>query len=262
LTISIRQIRIGEIDVPGGRKLRLELAADGGERIPAILLLPEGDVGTPSGSTVNSRPAALLLHGYTSRKERMADTVGAALLQRKVTSLAIDFPMHGDREGDLFAQRSPMQLATQWRTALAECELALGYRGARAELDRDRLGIVGYSLGAFLGITVAASHRRVRALVLAAGGDFPVGMPFEPVLRAFANPLKAARQYGGRPLLMVNGRNDRTVRPDQAERLFAAAGEPKEMRWWNCGHVLPTEAIADGCDWLAERLGGATAASP
>jgi len=260
LTISIRQTRIDETDVPGGRKLRLELAADGGERIPAILLLPDGDTGTRSDGTAQSRPAALLLHGYTSRKERMADTVGAALLQRRVASLAIDFPMHGDREGDLFAQRSPMQLAAQWRTALAECELALGYLRARAELDRVRLGIVGYSLGSFLGITVAASHRRVRALVLAAGGDFPVGVPFERVLRAFANPLNAAGQYSGRPLLMLNGRHDRTVRPDQAERLFAAAGEPKELRWWNSGHVLPNDAIADGCDWLAERLGAPTSA--
>jgi fermentation-respiration switch protein FrsA (DUF1100 family) len=58
---------------------------------------------------------------------------------------------------------------------------------------------------------------------------------------------------------MVHGRWDRTVKPDQAERLFAAAGEPKELRWWNAGHYLPDAAIAYAGDWLAARMDGAEA---
>ena len=53
----------------------------------------------------------------------------------------------------------------------------------------------------------------------------------------------------------ATSRRDRTVVPDQAQRLFDAAGEPKEIRWWDSGHQLPTAAIAHAADWLAERLG-------
>ena len=54
---------------------------------------------------------------------------------------------------------------------------------------------------------------------------------------------------------MVHGKRDRTVRPEQAERLFAAAGEPKEMRWWDSGHYLPQAAIEDAARWLKTALG-------
>jgi fermentation-respiration switch protein FrsA (DUF1100 family) len=62
------------------------------------------------------------------------------------------------------------------------------------------------------------------------------------------------QRLAGRPFLMVHGRWDRTVTPAQAERLFAAAREPKELRWWDAAHILPPAAIADAAEWLATRL--------
>jgi fermentation-respiration switch protein FrsA (DUF1100 family) len=53
---------------------------------------------------------------------------------------------------------------------------------------------------------------------------------------------------------MVHGRNDRTVTPAQAQRLFDAAAEPKELRWWPSGHLLPPDAIGYAAEWLARRL--------
>jgi fermentation-respiration switch protein FrsA (DUF1100 family) len=94
----------------------------------------------------------------------------------------------------------------------------------------------------------------VAALVLAAGGDLPTGMPFAPIIRAMVDPLAAVRALAGTPLLMVHGRRDRTVVPDQAQRLFDSAKDPKEIRWWEAGHRLPPEAIADAAAWLGERL--------
>jgi uncharacterized protein len=102
---------------------------------------------------------------------------------------------------------------------------------------------------------IAAAEPAVRAVVLAAGGDLPRGTPLAAVARTVVDPVRAVRRLGGRPLLMVHGRGDRTVKPDQAERLFAAAGEPKELRWWSSGHILPPAAIDDAAAWLAARLG-------
>ena len=231
----------------GGRRIVVEFRATG-DPVPAVLLLPRE--GAPA-------PAALLLHGYTSRKEHMSEGVGAALLERGIASLSIDLPLHGTRSDPVQAQaqRNPLALVKLWRQALAECSLALRYLAARPEVDAERLALAGYSLGSYLAVLVAAEEASVRALILAAGGDLPAGTPLAAVARTVADPLRAVRRLDGRPLLMVHGRGDRTIRPDQAERLFAAAQEPKELRWWSAGHILPPEAIRYAAGWLAERLG-------
>src|SRR4051794_24583114 len=72
----------------GRNKFSVELEVGGVERVPGVLQLPP--VETPV-------PAVLLLHGLTSRKEDMASSIGHALLQRGVASLAIDLPLHGQR---------------------------------------------------------------------------------------------------------------------------------------------------------------------
>lgn len=243
---KIMQTVLAERPVEGGRRVEVRLRA-GGDGIPGVLLLPD---------RAGPAPAVLLLHGYSSRKEHLADGVGVALLQRGVASFAIDLPLHGARTDPAAAQRArnPLALFQLWRTAVAESADALGYLGARAETDRERLGIAGYSLGSFLALAVAADRPRVRATVLAAGGDLPAGLPFAAVARRAVDPLRLVRRLAGRPLLMVHGRGDRTVRPEQAERLFAAAAEPKELRWYDGGHFLPDTAVELAAGWLAERL--------
>lgn len=234
-----------ERGVPGGRRVELEFHDDG-ERVPAILLLPGA---TPAA-------AGLLLHGYGSRKEHMADAIGRALLAHGIASLSIDLPLHGERESAVArgSARQPLELLRQWKLGIREAHLALRYLEARAEVDRARLGLVGYSLGAYLGMAVAAEDHAVRALVLAAGGDLPEHTPLAALVRRVVNPARSARRYAGRPLLMVHGRRDQTIRPSQARALFEAAGEPKEIRWWDAGHILPAAAIDEAAQWLEERL--------
>lgn len=259
------------LDVGGGR---------GAERIPAILMIPPAalapasganagvNAGVHAGSTggvgdaangagpAHRWPAALLLHGLTSDKERMANTIGRALRAMGVASLAIDLPLHGERrERDAgFGSLNPLALAGAWRRAQKEAHRALDYLAARDDIAADRLGLVGYSMGSFLGLVVAATANHVRAVVLAAGGDLPTGTPYDRAMRLIADPVQAVQRLGGRPLLMVHGRHDRTVSPAQAQRLFDAAREPKTLEWWDAGHYLPDAAIAHASRWMATAL--------
>jgi uncharacterized protein len=244
---QIRQHVESDAAVPGGRQLRLTYRLDDGHRVPGILLLPHA-----SGTV----PAVIMLHGYSSRKEVMADAIGGALLERGVASLAVDLPLHGTRSDPVQAQslRNPLALAQHWRQALDDVRIGLHYLTARKEVDGARIGIVGYSMGAFLATVLSADEPLIRAVVLAAGGDLPRGTPFAAVARMAADPLKSVKRLAGRPLLMVNGRRDTTVTPEQAQRLFDAAQQPKELRWWDAGHYLPAEATAGAADWLRDRL--------
>lgn len=232
-------------DVAGGIRYDLELV-DGVERVPAVMLMPHAH---------EPIPGALLLHGFGSAKERMADSVGFALMTRGVAALAIDLPMHGARSGGAtLSMSNPVQIVAIWKRAVREARLALGYLETHEAIDADRVGLVGYSLGSFLANIVAANSPAVKAVVLAASGDLPEGLPFESLVRAVVDPLRAVRRVAGRPLLMVNGRFDRTVTPAQAERLFAAAQEPKTMRWYGGGHWPPAREIGYAAEWLTRIL--------
>jgi uncharacterized protein len=236
----------------GGRRISLVYRADGLE-VPGILLLPRAD---------GRVPAALLLHGYSSRKEVMAQSVGETLLRHGIASLAVDLPLHGTRADPVEAQaaRNPMAVMRLFRLAVREARMGLRYLEARPEVDPACIAIAGYSMGSFLGVLVAAEEPGVAAVVVAAGGDLPSGTPLSAIARLAADPVRAVRRLGGRPLLLVHGTRDRTVLPEQAQRLYDAAGEPKEIRWWDAGHVLPPPAIGYAAEWLTARLGRHAAA--
>jgi hypothetical protein len=227
----ITQNVTAERTIPGGRAITLTFRADDGPSVitpvPGVLRLP---------NATSPVPAALLLHGYASRKEDMAESVGVALLPLGIASLSIDLPLHGERSDplELRSMRNPFELAERWRTAIEEAQLALRFLSARPEIDRNALALSGYSLGAYLALAVAERDSAVRAVILAAGGDLP-DFPLASLIRAVADPFEGVRKLAGRPLLMVHGRRDNTILPAQATRLFEAAGEPKEIQWWDAG---------------------------
>lgn len=218
----------------------------GRERFHAILQVPES---TPTG-------AVLLLHGFTARKEEMADSIGRALLHRGVASIAPDLPLHGARANGLgrVPLDNPITLVTNWRLALREAAQCIEHLAARPGIDVDRLGVVGYSLGAYLSVFVAEADDRIDPVALVAGGDLPDNIPFVSVVRAIADPRRAVRSLGGRALFMMNGTRDRTITPAQARALFAAAEEPRELRWYDGPHWPPRSVIDEVADWVAARF--------
>jgi dienelactone hydrolase len=253
MATKIHQTVKSDRTVRGGRRLEVEFRTTG-EAVPGILLLPER---TPAGGIV-------LLHGYSSRREHMVEGIGESLQRHGLASLSIDLPLHGTRHDPLQMQaaRNPLAIFGLWRQAQRECRLALHYLGARPEVDRGCIGVAGYSLGSFLAVMLAAAEPSVRAVALAAGGDLPAETPLAVAARAVADPIRAVRKLDGRPLLMVHGRYDRTMKPEQARRLFEAAQEPKEIRWWNAGHRLPADAIDYAAAWLVRQLGRETEEEP
>lgn len=240
---TVQHVIRREREIPGGHEVLLDFGRNG-DRLPALLRLPHSK---------GKAPVALLLHGLSLDKERMADMAAPALLRRGIACMAFDLPLHGERGcgKDPSEPGGPFEMLRNWRASLDESTLALEYLSQRAECDSERLYVLGYSLGAFIGLKVASGDPQVRALILAGGGDLPDHTPFIGIVRAMADPLKMVRGLRGRPLLMLHGKYDRAVTPAQADRLFNAATEPKKMIWWECGHVLPQPAMDEAAAWLA-----------
>lgn len=228
---------------------RIEAVELSGARVPSILLRPDLDARVP---------AVLLLHGYSSSKERLSNTMGRSLAMRGIASLAIDLPLHGARDDAMIdeARSNPLGLLKHWRTALAEAKDAITWLAENAVVDSTRIGVAGYSLGSYVALQTAASDKRVKCVIVAAGGDLPE-TPWTGMMRMVSNPLSSVRSLRGRPLLMLHGTRDRTISREQAQRLYDAASEPKQLKWYESGHALPASSADDAAKWLVKHLGSA-----
>jgi fermentation-respiration switch protein FrsA (DUF1100 family) len=191
-----------------------------------------------------SRAAVVLSHGYGDNQAQMLPF--AAFLHRAgFATLAYDMRNRGASGG------ATVTLGVLERDDLISAVDALA---ARPEVDGTRIGAFGLSLGGATTLLAAAADPRIRAVVDDSGfADAPsvitssfehfIGLPafpFAPVTIAIAEwrtglhiggvrPIDAVPRIAPRPLLVIHCRPDRVVSLADSERLFAAAGEPKEI---------------------------------
>jgi predicted esterase len=139
---------------------------------------------------------------------------------------------------------------------------------SRKDFDTSEgLYLAGYSMGAWIGTLAGAADRRVKAMVLMVGGSATasskslmeegpgVANRLELVHRyAVLRHNLALAKYAGRPVLLMNGRKDPLVPAERAKLLFESAGQPKEQRWYDAGHLLGAEAYRDAAEWLAKQV--------
>jgi dienelactone hydrolase len=141
-----------------------------GQKVVGTLALPDG-VATP--------PVVLLLHGFTgSRDELEIPAAKEGIFRRAarmwaaqgLASLRIDFRGNGDSEG-AFAD---MTLDGQVKDALA----ALDLLAADNEVDRDRIALVGWSMGGAVGAIVAGRtpHKLTSVSLWAPGTNMPAAI--------------------------------------------------------------------------------------
>ncbi|MER3404305.1 MAG: hypothetical protein C4289_03310, partial [Chloroflexota bacterium] len=187
-------------------------------------------------------PAVLACGGYRGRR---SDLLGIAsyLWRRGLAVLLFDYRGHGDHAGD------PVTLGYR---ELEDARAALAY--LRQRLPGSPLGVIGYSMGAAIAIMVAAREPDVRAVV----ADSPftsqreivawharrkLGPLTEPVLSLVdrqlykrygyrfrdVEPLRDVVHIAPRPLLVIHGSCDTVIPLEHAQRIYAAAGEPKEL---------------------------------
>lgn len=120
-------------------------------------------------------------------------------------------------------------------------------------IPSDRVVLVGFSRGAQMAMIVGGADKRLAAVALIHGGHFDA-------LENGHRPAACGANYIGRinprPLLMVNGENDRDYFPDTAVRpLQALLGEPTLIRWTDAGHGIVTEEDhAVLIEWLEEAV--------
>ncbi|MEP6774284.1 MAG: alpha/beta fold hydrolase [Chloroflexota bacterium] len=202
-------------------------------------------------------PTILLLYGYGGHKEQMAYY---ARLLHDAGFACFMFDMHGS--GLLRGLPVTMGYTERWDTLDA-----VAYLGTRSDVDSDRIGALGVSMGAATALMAAELEPKIKAVVsdssyadlndmVQPGLRTFVGRPatfFAPLIMRWAeqmvgmkagavHPEASAGKLGQRPLFVIHGADDQLTDPNSAPRIFAAASGPKEL--WvvpDCGHARAPE---------------------
>jgi len=188
--------------------------------------------------------SANVVIGCTGHRGAKHDLLGIGSGLWRAGNNVLLFDYRGCGESD----SAPQSLAHH---EVRDARAALRY--AQERLPHARIGVIGYSMGAAVSILLAAAEPTIRAVV--ADSSFatmrdviayayqrrrlptrPIldltnavtrwryGYPFEAV-----RPLDAVSQIAPRPLLILHGTADTIIPVEHAHRLYAAAGEPKEL---------------------------------
>jgi dipeptidyl aminopeptidase/acylaminoacyl peptidase len=181
----------------------------------------------------------VLVHGYGAQRTQLLPEA-RALASNGYGVLLFDLRGHGESGGDGTTWGAQEQL---------DMESALDFAAMRPEVDRHRIGALGFSIGAMAVAQVAARDARVRAAVLEGAftsledmirhdesrwGWWSEWIATE-TLRARRIDLSALRpadvvcRIAPRPILIVNGTEDEDTPLETARSLFNAACAPKDL---------------------------------
>jgi pimeloyl-ACP methyl ester carboxylesterase len=231
-----------------------------------------GRQGTLMGWYLPARNGCTLIccHGVHDNSAQWVHQVARLHARSGYGALMFDFSGHGRSEGALvtFGIREQEDIAT-----------ALAYLRSRGDVDMERIGIMGYSLGAISAVLFAARHPQIRALVIESGfadllHDMRVlfrrytGMPsfpFAQLIVMWAERIAGARLAEIRParvigrvspgavLIISDLKDDLADEPYDGEQLYRAARQPKHL-WQvqDAGHV---QAFATRPEEWVERVG-------
>jgi dienelactone hydrolase len=239
-----------------------------GGRVSAWLVVPPGD-GPFAG--------LVYLHGSETWRDDLLDEA-VAMAHAGAVSLVLDAPFArtgDDRRPALLAFDDPQAERAMSAQAVVDARRAYDLLVTRDDVDSDRLGFVGHSWGASLGVVLAAVDPRPTALVLITGRPSWTGFlrtadaewvqrerdrlaagEWERYLDLMA-PLDAMAEIGAvdaSRLYLQYGTADDVVPPEVAQELLdAGAGARSDL--YDAGHALDDEATADRVSWLVERLG-------
>jgi len=236
---------------------RIEAPLDGGTVV--------GNLRRPA--LVERPPLVLLVPGLDSTKEEFF-TLEEVFLRRGMATLSMEGPGQGECGYDL-------PIRPDYEVGAG---VMLDRLDGREDLDLDRVGALGVSLGGYHAARAATFEPRIRA-VAGISGPFSFGALWDrlPELtretfaaksgaaddedarrRALELDLGGVLERLDRPALFVTGRHDRLIPPESTERMAQVAPQGSFVVLEDGNHVcanVPYLSRPLVADWLRDRLG-------
>ena len=215
-------------------------------------------------------PLVLLLHGWSGTKQNWYEDdnfisggpMRKALLHAGYAVLALDAATHGERSNEIDYQhvnpfddpnapprRNYFTFAEVTAQTVKDYQRALDYLAQRPEMDMNRVGIAGYSMGGMDSIFLLAVDPRVKMAVACVPPLF--NESYGP-----ASPIDYTWGIGDKPFLMIMGRQDDLYDAAKVEASYHAYLErpTTKLIWYDSGHKLPALYVFDAISWIKRNL--------
>ena len=219
-------------------------------------------------------PACVVLH-ILGGDFVLAETVASHLARQGVAALFVKMPYYGPRRGKESSRRmiseDPRETVAGMTQAVLDIRRATAWLADRSEVDSERLGITGISLGGIMSALAAAGEPRLgNVAVFLGGGNFADILWANETERAQAfrkrwlaagetretfrevvnqiDPVTYGHLLKGRRVLMIAAKNDEIIPPASATALWESIGHEPELVWIDAGHYsaikyLPRELV-------------------
>jgi dienelactone hydrolase len=223
-------------------------------------------------------PCAIVLD-ITGGDQSLSRMIANHLAQNRIGGLFVQMAYYGPRR----PKGSRLRLLSldiertvdAIRQTVLDLRRATAWMGSRPEVDPQRLGIVGTSLGSFMAALTAEMEPRLKRVVVLLGGagfvdgyyDHPkaknavklwesIGGTKQQVkdLIAPIDPITCAGNLRECKLLIIAGKKDDVVPPKMAEALWKATGRQKIV-WYNCGHFSAALFLVPALNHVVNHLG-------
>jgi dienelactone hydrolase len=204
-------------------------------------------------------PGVIVLD-ITGGDQSLSRTISTIFAQHGVAALFVQMAYYGPRRPPGSDQRflSPNLARTTQnvRQTVLDLRRATAWLANRPELDPQRLGILGTSLGSFMAALTGEMEPRLGHVAVLLGGaglidaywDHPKALPARRVYEAVGgtkerlkpwlaqvDPITCAANLKQRRLLILAAKRDEIVPPSAAIALWKASGEQKIV-WYDTTH--------------------------
>ena len=213
--------------------------------------------------------ALVFVHGLGgNRGQKLPDA--AALVAKGYGALLFDLRNHGT---------SGNAVTTLGYLEADDVQSAVEYLQRRPEVNSERIGLIGYSMGGAAALRAAARLPRIKAVVaestftslednIAKGMIPQTGLPSFPFVPFMlwlgerltglqiqhVRPIDDVIRVSPRPILFVHGTQDRTVQMSNSVKLYEAAQSPKGL--YLVPHVSHAEVSSAEPHEFACRISG------
>ncbi len=214
------------------------------------------------------RPACVVLHILGGDFE-LSRTFARSLARSGVSALFVIMPYYGPRRDEKLPNRmvssDPRETAAGMTQAVLDIRRAAAWLATREEVDAQRIGIFGISLGGITGALAATAEPKFQKVcLLLAGGDIAQiawthpkmaeirrqweagGGTLQTLVETMktVDPVTYASNLRGRDILMLNALHDEIIPRACTDSLWRAVGEPPIV-WYNAGHISAVWNIFD-----------------
>jgi len=244
------------------------------ERIPALIFHTDGA----------KKPLAICQHGFTGSKESMLTTC-LMLADAGFVAVSIDAEKHGERKDPEILSglsQDPSQFFHILAGTVEDVRKVIDYVGENLDVDLERVGMMGVSMGAIITLLAATVEERLKAIVSVIGGAnfqvlirksslYKIGLDTK-LVEKFAqsareliekyDPINNAHLFRSIPVLLLNGERDDLIPLECASSLCEALkphyqDAPDKLRmkvYKGVGHEYTSEMEKEAVKWLRRNI--------